>query len=108
MRAVADALLGPDEPLPRFDDLADRTDQLCRHLRDLIPVVEHAARALPDKDTRRVPALDAVANARACLNASPGPGLVSATRHARSLARELRALCHHHEALTGTTIGGSA
>lgn len=46
-------------------------------------------------------ALLAVENAQVRLNASPGPGLQSATQYARSLARELWALCGHYETLTG-------
>jgi hypothetical protein len=105
MRAAARALLGPDGPLPRFDELADRTDQLGRNLRDLVSVVEAAARALPVGAGPRVAALLAVENARLRLNASPGAGLVSATQHARSLARELRALCDHYDSLTRAQTG---
>ncbi len=108
MRAAAAALLKPDEPLPRFDELADRTDELRRHLRDLIPAVGSAARALPVGDGPRVAALLAVENVQARLSASPGSGLQSATLYTRSLARELRDLCDHHETLTGAPVRGLA
>lgn len=96
MRTVANELLASDGPLPRFDDLAETAGALRGHLNALIPAVEAAARAQPDAS-----ALVAVQSARACLAAGAGPGLVSATRHARSLARELRALCGHYETLAG-------
>ncbi len=99
MRIAANELLTADGPLPRFDDLAEAASGLRTHLHDLIPALEAAARAQPDAS-----ALVAVQNARACLAAGPGPGLVSATRHARSLARELRALCGHYETLTAARV----
>ncbi|GHH83095.1 hypothetical protein GCM10018793_44330 [Streptomyces sulfonofaciens] len=108
MRVASAALLADGASLPRFDDLDERAIRLRGHLKLLIPVVEEAARALPDEHATRVTALAAVANARVRLSASPGPGLVSATQHARSLARELAWLCDHYEALAGTPAVGLA
>jgi hypothetical protein len=103
MRAAASAVLGDTEPLPRFDDLAEATERLRRHLHVLIPVVQDSVDALPTGDVNRAAMHADVQNARARMQASPGPGLVSATRHARSLARELQALCDRHETLAGAT-----
>jgi uncharacterized protein DUF6415 len=100
MRATAAESLAVEGPLPRFDELASWADQLRKHLRELIPAVECAARALPDEDAEKAEALAAVTHAHVRLVASPGPGLRSATQHARSLARELRALCDHYESLS--------
>lgn len=101
MRAAADEFLASNETFPRFDELTETASRLRSHLQVLVPIVETAARTLPAGDTRRGAALLTVENARARLKAGPGVGLVSATQHARSLARELRALCHHHDILTG-------
>lgn len=109
MRAVAAATLGPDDPLPRFDELADRTDQLRRHLRDLIPAVEDAAGTFAyGCQTDQALAQFAAEGARAMLSADPGPGLVSATAYARGLARELRALCDHYESMADARAGEPA
>jgi hypothetical protein len=108
MRATAAALLGPDEPLPRFDELAERTDRLRGHLRELLPVVEEAARDLPGGGAEKAAALASVASARRRLKVGPGPGLVSATTYAKSLACEVGDLCRQYEVLTGGTAGGPA
>ncbi|WP_212912970.1 DUF6415 family natural product biosynthesis protein [Streptomyces sp. TS71-3] len=100
MRATAGKLSAGDVPFPRFDDLDDWLLLLRGHLTLLVPEVEGMARALPEEHASRVAALTAVANTRVRLAASPGPGLVSATRHARELAEYLDALCDHHTVLT--------
>ncbi|WP_212909642.1 DUF6415 family natural product biosynthesis protein [Streptomyces sp. TS71-3] len=102
MRTAAAELLDEGTPLPRFDDLDETTARLRGHLQVLIRPVEDAARALPEHDGGRIRAQLSVESARVRLATSPGTGLVSATRHAQSLARELTWLCDHYETLTGT------
>ncbi|GHJ35607.1 DUF6415 family natural product biosynthesis protein [Streptomyces sp. TS71-3] len=102
MRAAAAELLDEGAPLPRFDDLGEMTARLRGHLQVLIRPVENAARALPEHDGGRIRTLLSVESARVRLAASPGAGLVSATRHARNLAHELTWLCDHYETLAGT------
>lgn len=102
MRTAADKLLADNASFPRYDDLADTTDRLRGHLLLLLPLVEDAARELPGQNATKDCVLATVDNARIRLTAGPGPGLVSATQLARSLARELRALCDHYETLIGT------
>ncbi|GHH70328.1 hypothetical protein GCM10018793_04190 [Streptomyces sulfonofaciens] len=48
MRAAASGLPEPDALLPRFDDLADAAARLRAHLMVPTPLVEDAARTLPD------------------------------------------------------------
>jgi hypothetical protein len=105
MRTAADKLLADNASFPRYDDLADTTDRLRAHLLLLLPLVEDAAGALPSGNTTKACVLATLENTRVRLMASPGPGLVSATQLARSLARELRALCGHYETLIGAAVG---
>lgn len=104
LRMVAATLLGPDEPLPRFDDLTKTTERLRGHLQVLIPVVDSAAYARAADYTDLIAVQDALETTRVRLAASPGEGLVSATQHARSLARQLSILCEYYETLTGTAV----
>jgi hypothetical protein len=104
MRATAATLPAADAPLPRFDDLAHTVSRLHAHFTVLLPAVEAAALALPDASEPRAAALAAFEDARAALAAGPEPGLVSATRHAQSLARTLHALCDHYETLTKASV----
>lgn len=108
MRAAADELLAQDAGLPRYDELSNTSVVLCGHLVVLIPEVENLARALPDGHVTRTCALTATGHARARLDAGPGPGLVSAVRHAKGLARALRALCDQFEALSPAGTGQPA
>ncbi|GHJ39161.1 DUF6415 family natural product biosynthesis protein [Streptomyces sp. TS71-3] len=105
MRAAAAELLDEGAPLPRFDDLTELTARLRVALRALVPQVEEVARERPEDDAERVRARSSarasVETARACLDAGPGSGLVSAKDHALSLAREVAGLCRHLEKLTG-------
>ncbi len=102
MRATARALLTQDATLPRHDDLQTALLLLRGHLALIVPETEALARSLPDEHTARSPALATVAHTRVHLDTSPGHGLVSATEHAKSLARDLRDLCDHYETLTST------
>jgi hypothetical protein len=107
MRAVAESVVARGEggPLPRFEELAEVSRELRRHLHVLLPTVERLAARARTAECRRE-ALETVALAREVLAVGPGQGLVSALRHARSLARELRALCERHASLTAapTTV----
>lgn len=100
MRAVAAGLLAAGTPYPRYDELDVQREQLSSHLGQLVPEVEALVKALPVDAPMRDLVLVTVENSRVRLGASPGPGLVSATAHARSLARELRALCGYHQVLS--------
>lgn len=100
MRAAAAALLGPGAFL-RQDELAQQRLLLRRHLAELVPVVEAAARVRPAESVPRAVALAEVEATRGHLDTEPGPGLVSAVRHISGLAHALRALCDHHDTLTG-------
>jgi hypothetical protein len=108
MRVAAAALLASDAPFLRQDELEDRRRLLSGHLAKLVPTVEDLAQTRPVESVPRAAAVDTVESARAQLAVAPGPGLVSAVRHVRALARELRALCDHHDMLTGARLPGAA
>ncbi|MFD7919125.1 DUF6415 family natural product biosynthesis protein [Streptomyces sp. NPDC059740] len=88
--AGAAVVLAEGQPLPRHEDLAEATRLVCSRLRLLLPETERLAAALPPEDPVRRRVLRCVTEAAARLAADPGPGLVSAMRHAQALAR-----CHH-------------
>ncbi|GHJ36025.1 hypothetical protein Sm713_16340 [Streptomyces sp. TS71-3] len=108
IRTTAANVLAWDTGLPRHDDLRDTLWLLGGHLQALIHLLGDAARTCPESDTARASALLAIDEARVCLAASPGSGLVSATRHARSLAQELKQLCDQYQALTDARTGEPA
>lgn len=99
MRESSARILDPEAALPRHEDLQHREQLLRGHLGVIVPEVEALARLLPDGHTAQASALVAVGHARTRLAADPGAGLVSATGHAKSLARALRTLCDQYEAL---------
>ncbi len=102
MRATADGMLAQGTGLPRHDNLEEALLLLRGHLALIVPETKTLARSLPEGHMAGGPALAAVAQVRVRLAAGPGSGLVSAVEHARGLARELRTLCDHYEALAGT------
>ncbi len=108
MRESAYILLGPDDgpdvlpPPPAEVDTLTAT--LRGHLELLTPEVELAAGRLHKNSIPRYCALACVGEARGKLRATPGPGAAGAAAYARRLARVLRALCDHHETLTGVTL----
>jgi hypothetical protein len=108
MRAAAAVLLASDAPFLRQDELEDRRRLLRGYITELVPVVEDLAMTRPVESLPRAAAVDTVETARAQIAIAPGPGLVAAVRHVRALARDLRALCNHHDMLTGARLPGVA
>lgn len=108
MRATAGVVLAGEADLPRYDDLGHRLSLLRGHLALLVPEAESLALSLPDEHAARILVVAAVENIRVQLGIGPGPGLVSAVQHAKSLARELQTLCDHYVALNGSPVGEPA
>ncbi|MGW0765630.1 DUF6415 family natural product biosynthesis protein [Streptomyces sp. NPDC002676] len=108
MRETVALLLGPDEG-PETLPLASReldtlTAMLRGHLGLLIPEVEAKAGRLHKDSVPRYCALACVGEARGKLSARAGAGPHGAAAYARKLARTLRALCDHFEALAGQGV----
>jgi hypothetical protein len=99
MRATASTVLAIGG-LPRFNYLQDTLLLVRGHLNLLSSEVERQAKTLPDEHGTRTSVLASVASVRRLLDSGPGCGLVSATQHAKALARDLRTLCDHYETLT--------
>jgi hypothetical protein len=107
MRLAAAAVLAPDA-YPRHGELEAQRLLLRRHINQLISVLEDIAPTRPAESVPAAVALAEAESARVLLNTYPEPGLRGAVQHLRHLARELRALCDHHDVLTGDRpLGGS-
>ncbi|MGW4907365.1 DUF6415 family natural product biosynthesis protein [Streptomyces sp. NPDC004270] len=103
MREAAEELLGPDDVPgvlpPSPPELRLLSSVLRGHLGLLIPEVEMRAHRLPEESVLRYCALACVGEARRKLSAEPCRRYGGEVGHARRLARVLRALCDHCEAL---------
>jgi hypothetical protein len=106
MRESATSTLAQDPVLPRHEHVQELALRLRQHLVLIIPEVQDRARSLPGSSVMQGTALAAVAEARVRLATGPGCGLVSAVRHAQGLARTLRDLCAHYEALDAAAGNG--
>lgn len=105
MRATASRLLAEDAEEPAADEVHVLISTLRGHLELIIPEVEWAIARQPDDDPAlTIPvacAAIATADVRRTLAATIRPGLDSAVRHSRRLARRLNAMCDHFETLGG-------
>ncbi|WP_145968911.1 DUF6415 family natural product biosynthesis protein [Streptomyces hyaluromycini] len=103
MRETAEELLGPDDGPgvlpPSSPELRHLTSVLRGHLDLLVPEVERQAHRLSEESVLRYCALACVGEARRKLSAEPCRRYGGEVGHARRLARVLRALCDHYEAL---------
>lgn len=104
MRETARLLLGTDAapgPLPVVsDDLAaTHTEVLRGHLEVLVPELERVIQRLPQESISRYCALACIGEARGKLRAQAMPVTGGTVAYARRLARVLRALCDHYQAL---------
>lgn len=97
MRACAARVLATDTEAPHSEELETLTLQLRGHIMVAVPVVEMAARALPEFGVPRACALFCVGEARLRLSAEPGRHLSARIAQAQRLARSVRALCDHYE-----------
>jgi hypothetical protein len=104
MRETVGRLLPPVEPAPTGEDLATLTSLLCGHMELLVPEVRAAALKHPEDDVPRYCALACIGEAEMRLNAKPSPAPLGPLMHARRLARALRALYDHYEAVTGVRM----
>lgn len=106
MRQTIRRLLPPDEADPLTDADLDMLTALLRgQLALIIPEVQAMAEARPRDDIPRYVAFAAVNEARGRLGRAPVTlGGNARLVYARRLARALRAMCDHHEALTQPSV----
>ncbi|MGW5134221.1 DUF6415 family natural product biosynthesis protein [Streptomyces sp. NPDC004135] len=103
MRESAHRVLGPDSAPdampPAGEELQTLTTALRRHIDQLAPEVEQAARRLPESAPTRTAALACAREACGKLRAAElgYAGLAGSVMYARRLARVLAALCDHYE-----------
>jgi hypothetical protein len=103
MRGTIHRLIGPGAQPPTGEDLDLLTGALRGHIQVIIPVVEQAARKLPQYYPLRDGGLVAVWSARKKLSATVDPGPDGAAAHAVELAYALDFLCDRYESLRPTT-----
>ncbi|QIJ62531.1 DUF6415 family natural product biosynthesis protein [Streptomyces sp. JB150] len=99
MRDTVRRMIGPGAQPPTGEDLDLLTSALRGHIELIIPMVDQAARKLPQYYPLRDGGLVAVWSARKKLSATvdPGPGGLAA--HAVELAYALDFLCDRYESL---------
>jgi hypothetical protein len=107
IRSAVAAVLAPDA-YPQDGELEEQRLLLFQHLREVIPVVEDAARRRPTESVLRAVAAAEAETARELLDAHPEPGLRAALQHVRRLARSAQSLCGHYDMLTGARPLGTA
>ncbi|MFD8519363.1 DUF6415 family natural product biosynthesis protein [Streptomyces capillispiralis] len=101
MRDTARRLLAEDAEPPSPEELETLTLALRGHMMLLVPVVEDAARGLPEDSVPRACARACIGEARMRLGLAPGGNLPAGIAHAMRLARSVNALCDHLENLGG-------
>jgi hypothetical protein len=99
MRDTIHCVLGPGTQPSDGEDLETLTRTLLGHIQLMIPVVEQAARKLPQYYPPRDGALVAVWVARRKSAATADPGPDGAAAHAVELAYALDSLCDRYEDL---------
>ena len=99
MRVTIRRVLGPGTQLPAGDDLDTLTRTLRGHIELIIPVVEQAARKLPQYYPLRDGGLVAVWSGRRKLSVTAHPPPDGAAAHAVELANALDSLCDRYESL---------
>ncbi|MFI9340048.1 DUF6415 family natural product biosynthesis protein [Streptomyces sp. NPDC052773] len=95
-------MIGPGAQPPTGAVLELLTSALRGHIELIIPVVERAARKLPQYYSLRDGGLVAVWSARKKLSATVDPGPDGAAAHAVELAYALDFLCDRYESLRPT------
>jgi hypothetical protein len=95
-------VIGPGAQRPSGEDLDLLTSALRGHIELIVPVVEQAARKLPQYYPLRNGGLVAVWAARKKLSVAVGPGPDGAVEHAVELAFALDELCDRYESLRPT------
>lgn len=99
MRAVADRLLTPGGTVPAVEELPALIHRLREHIQLLASLVEELIRPLPVDDVPRGCTIYRVGRARQRLRARAQLRHRDDIVHAQGLARSLRSLCDHYEAL---------
>jgi hypothetical protein len=99
MRATVSRMIGPGAQPPTGDELDTLTSMLRGHIELIIPVVDQAARKLPQYYPLRNGGLVAVWLARKKLSATTAQEPVEAAAQAVELAYALDELCNRYESL---------